>query len=477
MPDLHGRQVIYTDVDEVSSDNVVDVLKKAVDNNTQNVTDIEYLYDYYKGDQPILDREKTFNDTILNTIVENRANEIVSFKTGYFLSAPIQYIDAGEDEVTADLKTLNAWLRLESKSESDLQLAEWFSICGTAYRLILPKEERLTDTDSPFEFFTLDPRTTFVVYSSRLGHKPIMGVTYVTSAESKEKVTYYVYTANEFFVIFDNEIVSRESHTLGAVPIIEYPANNSRMGDFEVVIGLLDCINGVQSDRADAVEGFIQSILCLENMQIDTDSEAGFMQHLKEVGGLFVPEGGKAYYLSQQLNQGDTQTFKNDLYEAVLTICGMPNRNGGSSTSDTGAAVLLRDGWSAAEARAKNTEICFEKSERKFLNMVIFYANTMGGTNLELSQVDIRFPRRNYTNDSAKVSNLVTMLSNDWIAPQQAFEHSDMFPDPDAAFMEAKKWHDEQEKKNAASLAKIYDVDADAGTDTDTETDTEEADE
>ena len=133
----------------------------------------------------------------------------------------------------------------------------------------------------------------------------------------------------------------------------------------------------------------------------------------------------------------------------------MPNRNGGSSTSDTGSAVLLRDGWSAAEARAKNTEICFKKSERKFLNMIIFIANTMGGTNLGLTQVDIRFPRRNYTNDSAKVTNLVTMLSNDWIAPQQAFEHSDMFPDPDAAFLEAKKWHDEQEAKNAQSLMEM----------------------
>ena len=40
------------------------------------------------------------------------------------------------------------------------------------------------------------------------------------------------------------------------------------------------------------------------------------------------------------------------------------------------------------------------------------------------------------------------MLSNDWIAPQQAFEHSDMFPDPDAAYLEAKKWHDSQEEKS-----------------------------
>ena len=97
MLDLHGRTVIYADADEVTSANVIEILDTAVDANTGNVSDIEYLYDYYKGDQPILDRTKDFNDNILNTIVENRANEIVSFKTGYFLSAPIQYIDSGEN--------------------------------------------------------------------------------------------------------------------------------------------------------------------------------------------------------------------------------------------------------------------------------------------------------------------------------------------------------------------------------------------
>ena len=69
-----------------------------------------------------------------------------------------------------------------------------------------------------------------------------------------------------------------------------------------------------------------------------------------------------------------------------------------------------------------------------------------------LAQVDIRFPRRNYTNDSAKVSNFVTMLGNDWIPPQIAYEHSDMFPDPDAAFKQAKEWHDSLEAKQTMSL-------------------------
>jgi hypothetical protein len=196
----------------------------------------------------------------------------------------------------------------------------------------------------------------------------------------------------------------------------------------------------------------VQSILCLENIGIEpqgnetqAQAEANFMTQLKEIGGMFVPKDGKVYYISPpQLNQEQTQTQVDALYDAVLTICGMPNRNGGSSTSDTGAAVILRDGWSAAESRARSTEIYFRKSERKFLDLMITICNSIGKLNVVPSTVDIRFPRRNYTNDSANVNNLIALLSNDYVRPEFAYEHCNMTPDPHREYLLAKKWHDEQ---------------------------------
>ena len=79
---LFGRKVIYTDVEHVTRGNVVDVLQKAMPIHQMNRADIEYLYRYYKGDQPILGRVKDVRPEINNKIVVNRANEIVSFKVG-----------------------------------------------------------------------------------------------------------------------------------------------------------------------------------------------------------------------------------------------------------------------------------------------------------------------------------------------------------------------------------------------------------
>ena len=136
---LYGREVIYTDFEEINPDNVLQVLERAMTIHTRNRADIQYLYDYYKGRQPILDRTKEFRQEICNRIVENRANEIVSFKVGYLMGEPVQYVSrASDDNVSTDaINLLNDFVFAEDKAAKDKELADWFTICGTSYRMIL----------------------------------------------------------------------------------------------------------------------------------------------------------------------------------------------------------------------------------------------------------------------------------------------------------------------------------------------------
>lgn len=125
---LLGRKVIYTDEDEITQDNVLEVLNDAMLIHSVNRSEIDYLYKYYRGDQPILKRQKDVRPEICNRIVENRANEIVSFKVGYLMGEPVQYV--GRGRVNADeLNTLNDFvlqktrrLRIKS-SRTGLQYA------------------------------------------------------------------------------------------------------------------------------------------------------------------------------------------------------------------------------------------------------------------------------------------------------------------------------------------------------------------
>lgn len=444
---LNGRRMILTDETEVNIGNVVQILRKALPYHWKNRSEISYLWSYYKGRQPILNRVKEVRPEITNKIVENRANEIVSFKSGYLMGEPLQYVSRGNAENIADaINQLNEFVFAEEKPAKDKELADWFHICGTSFRMVLPDEMAGEDDESPFEIYTLDPRNTFVVYNNGLGNKPILGVKYVV--DENGVVHYSCYSDNEYFEIVESKVISYDTHILGEIPIIEYPLNMARIGAFELVIPLLDAINLTDSNRLDGVEQFIQALMLFHNVDISSED----FDELRERGAIKFKDidpqlKAEINYLVSNLNQGETQTLVDHMYQTVLTICGMPNRNGGSSTSDTGSAVIMRDGWSAAEARAKDSELMFKKSERIFLKVVLNICRTLADMDLKVCNVEIRFTRRNYENILQKAQVLDLMLKNNKIHPRLAFEHCGLFVDSDLAYTLSAEYAEEQEQK------------------------------
>lgn len=439
-----GRTVISTNAKSITRENLLTVLTQAKMSHSKNKSEIEYLFNYYKGKQPILARKKEVRPDICNTVVVNRANEIVAFKTGYLCGEPIQYINRnGEDSVTENINTLNEYMFSEDKASQDEEIVEWGNICGTAYRLVLPDDRGETD-EAPFEMYTLDPRYAFVVYSNGIGKKPLMGV---IESQDENNVTHYsIYTEDKYFHVLESSIVEETPHILGMIPIFEYPANNARLGAFEIVLPLLDAINNVESNRLDGVEQIVQAFIKFINCDITKDEYEAFLEmgaiKVKSVDGAPADVG----VVTTELNQDQTQTLSENLYNTVLTICGMPNRNGGNSTSDTGSAVLLRDGWSLAEARAKDSEHIFKRAEKQMLKLVLKICNTSGELALKLSDISLKFTRRNYENIQSKSQVLISMLQQEKIHPLLAFSSSGLFIDPEEAYTLSVKYYEEQQK-------------------------------
>lgn len=441
---MFGRQVIYTSERIITRDNVLDVLREALNIHHQNSADISYLYDYYRGKQPILGRVKTIRPEINNKVVENHALEIVEFKKGYVFGEPVQYVRRGEsDGVSEKITKLNEFMFAEDKAATDSELAEWFYVCGTAYRMILPDSAAGLELDeSPFEIDILDPRYTFVVYNNGFGKRPVMGVKYIKNKDGQ--TVYSVYTETTYFEIYDDLLEKEEPHTLGDIPIIEYPANNARLGAFEVVIGLLDALNTTVSNRLDGIEQFVQAFMKFVNCDIDTDDFAA----LKELGAIKIKgEPGNPAdvdIVSKELDQTHVQVSKEDLYQMVLIICGMPDRQGSSRTSgDTGQAVMLRDGWSAAEVRAKETELMFKRAERKFLKLALRIVRGVTDLDIRLSEIDIKFTRNKTDSLLVKTQGLQNLLEAG-VHPQIAINSISLFSDPEQVYLDSlpylEKW-------------------------------------
>ena len=451
-----GRKKILVNTESITSENIIKYLKEAINTHEKNQREENYLYEYYKGNQPILNREKKIRPTINNKIVVNKANEIVSFKTGYLLYSPIQYASKSNEQ-SDEISTLNSYMDIKNKVTIDQEVVDYMHICGVGVKILLQSDD---GDDIPFDMYSADPRDTFVIYSATLiGEPPIMGVRHYIDVDSTGVLktnVYECYTKDMYYKIREEQIVQQAGNALKQIPIIEYPLNNARIGAFEIVLSLLDAINNVQSNRNDGIEQFVQSLLLFHNVDIDTEK----VETLNEIGAIKFRDinpslQGEIKYLVSQLDQTNTQTLVDDLVDSVLAIVGMPPTKNNGSSAETGMATIMQDGWYLAEARAKDTENLFKASERQLLKLVTYICNNTSDLKLDYKDIDIKFTRKNYENIQSKVQVLIAMLQNEKIAPRLAFATANLFPDSEGAWIESKEYMAQQASEQGKEVNAI----------------------
>lgn len=451
----YGRRKIFTDATEITKENVVAEVNAAYVVHCKNRNEIINLYRYYRNKTSILDKAKEVRPEINHKVGEARPMEAVKFYKGYVFGEPVQYVrrersDKGtaDDEIAAGINQLNSSMSDANKAACDGKMATWLLVCGTGYKMCLPSLVWTKGSDEPpFELYAPDPRCTFVVYNNGIEERPVMNVTYINKKNGD--VVFTVYTRERVFTFKEGTgDVGEKPNNMGMLPIVEFPAD-SLMGVFEPALPIVDAINELQSNRLDDIVQFVNSLLAVLGAELSKEA----YQKLYDWKMMFLPDGTDAKYLSANMSQADVQTLKDDLYQSFLTVCGMPNRNGGSSTSDNGVAVELRDGWQSAETRAKEYETGYKAAEKEFLKVVLRVMRDTVGTNLKLTDIDTHFTRRNYDNIATKSQVLVATLNSGKIHPEICFTMCGAFPDPESAYLKSKEWVEEQQKKEAERIA------------------------
>ena len=203
----------------------------------------------------------------------------------------------------------------------------------------------------------------------------------------------------------------------------------------------------MESNRVDSIQDFVNAFDVFQNCDIDDGqyselASGGKAVKIKGQAGMEA----KVYRIASELNQTNTQTLVDDLYDTALTICGMPNRNGGSSTSDTGTAVIYRHGSAEAESRAKATEKTFIRSEWEFLRIVLYICRNTADLDLQLSDIKPEFTRKNLSNIQSKVQVLCELLNNSKVHPKDAYDVSGVFADAEGAYRRGMEWEEEQQE-------------------------------
>lgn len=473
--------------DELTPENIVEKLPEILSIHYQNVAEIEYLDNYYKGIQPILDKVKIVRPEINNKILVNHAYEIVEFKKSYVFGDPVQYVQKGEkntEKTNPAISLLNKYMESEGKASKDKELAEWWYKIGTAYRwadIDKPEDE----DEAPFEISIPDPKKTFVVYSTGIKEEQLFAgyiqnftqlITTQDTSQIGEYQEYTIYLEDKVMILtnqfgklelkqlYGKGILGRKKKLPNPYPllikgfrIIEYPLNKNRIGLIELVISQLNAINRITSNELDDIEQFVQSLLVYVNQDVDIKTH----KELIKLGAMkvFTSEPNKpadVKLLSQKMDNTKTKTFKDSIYDDVLTIVGIPRLNDKPSGGDTGQARLLGEGWTMADERAKQDELSFKEPERQFLKIILNICNeklkgkseTLKG--LKLSDIDIKFTRNKSDNILVKTQALLNLMSAQ-CPPDIAFSVIGLFNDPNEVFEKAKKYYGENLWKKAVS--------------------------
>jgi SPP1 family phage portal protein len=380
-----GRYEIFTDEREITRENIIDVLQKAVAIHEKNVSRMDFLLRYDAGEQPI-HRNKTYRSDINCECVDNVANEITEFNLGFKWAFPITLVQRGNDVSKGEaISWLNNFYETQNIREKTQKLGRYIEICGIGYTYV---DKAQSTSVSPFKIEVLDPLYTFVVRSNYyIDKRIVMGVVYRKDSKGNKHFTCFTdklrFEIENFYEVKNGEKVkeakwneanrSGEINPLGMVPIIEWFRGHDRMGCFERQISEMDNLNLLISDFTNDVEQNTQAIWHANDVDFPTEkvvsedgSEIEMVKRPKTNDWMqtFTTQDGKTPFVKPLAIEYDYSGMLNNIItrrSLILQKCNVPQRNDNSGGS-TGIAMSDATGWSAAETSASKqqniTECC-----------------------------------------------------------------------------------------------------------------------
>lgn len=433
----YGRKIAYANVEQITKDNIKNVVGSCIGAFYFNKTIIRYLWNYYKGDQPVLYRTKIQNADITNRVSENHAYEIVQFKVGQTYGEPIQLISRKDDDrINNAVDEFNDYLTDANKQEKDIKAGEWQSATGTSFKAV----QITKNGDIPFRIVAPTPMNTFVIYNEST-EEPLLAIQELKDADGQ--IYKLCYTDSYECKIVNGEVRDWKLHGFGAIPIVEFPNNHERISDIELVIGLLDAINTMQSNRMDGVEQFVQFWIKFVNCEIDPETfEKMKISHALTVKSNNEQNKSDVDIMTQELNQTECQVAKDDLWDNAQSILAIPTRESQNSGGDTQGAVSLRAGWDFSKTRAKQKDPIIKTAEKRLakviLNVIRIKDHDLGLTSRDF---DVQINHSPLDNLYTKTQALDQMLKAG-INPRIAVSTCGLWGDAEKVFIQSKPYFD-----------------------------------
>lgn len=459
------REIIYTSEKEINDSNIVEVLRKAKEKHNLNVANMQKLYNFEDGDQPIL-RVKEYRPSINCHCIDNIAHEITKFHVGYEWGNPITLIQRGEkdsgsiDEPQA-IALLNEQYEVEGIKTKTQQLGKDVTITNLGYTHVDINTE-YEEGDSYFKLTCLSPLTTFIVRSKYyIDHRPIMAVTY--SVDDNNIIHYTCYTKDARYEISEDEIIFSEQNPLGKIPIVEWIGNYDGMGIWEHEISEMENLNLMISDFSNTVEQNMQAVWHTNDVEfpkkeIEKEDGTKEVETIKPKNGdwlnTFTTQDGKTPFIKPLTLDYDYANMLGNIASRralILQKCYVPTRNDDSGGS-TGLAMNTATGWSSLDIVAESIQAIQESCKMEEIKLVLAAIKKSeyvpaDSPLLKLSAKDIKpnVKRQKLSEMVSKVNALATLIKNG-VYGAHAIRSINYFDDPNQVWEDSKQLIEKYQK-------------------------------
>jgi SPP1 family phage portal protein len=447
-----GRNVLTTDVPEITYENVIDVLRDVFPDHLQNASRIQRLLDFDAGNQPIIRKNpKTYRPDIDCECTDNVAHQASEFWTGFAWGNPISLVqnsDSKEQFVADGITELNKQYDLAKIKTKTQDIGRYVTI-GAICNVFVDVNMDWKPNRPYFTYDVLDPRTSFVVKSSLYPDKrPMMGVTY--RHDRRNGNNYYTCITEDYrFEIVNLHEISNgdwkvkeawqhrqrsgELNPLGVVPIIEYFRSYDRMGVWEHQESELNNLNLLISDFTNDVEQNTQAVWHVNDVEFPEEQEIvtaedGTQTVKKKVRKpksgewlqTYTSQDGKTPIIeSLAINYDYTGMLNNIEYRRnkILEKCNVPLTNEGASNI-TGVAASNASGWDHAEAAATKLQMIVECCKMDELEVVLaaidhspYVPQDSPLRQISLTDIEVNIKRQKLYELSTKVNSIATLIS------------------------------------------------------------------
>ncbi len=430
---LFGRKILYTDVREVTRENIADILRSVMPEHEENARMIEFLLNYEAGNQAKI-RNKTYRSDIDNWCVDNVANEITEFKLSFNWGNPITLAmrnknDKNNADISQGIFELNKFYDLQGNRSKQQELARYVEIGGVGYTFVDINTDYVQG-ESPFTIDVLNPICTFVVRSSYYLDKRVMlsGTYYCDKYGSKKFTCFTDGSRFELNSNYEHLERSGETNPIKVNPIIEWIRSHDRMGCFERQISEMNNLNLLISDFTNDVEQNTQAIWHTNDIEFpkqivknEDGTETEVQKTLKgnSVVQTYTSQDGKTPLIETLSIDYDYDGMLQNIITRralILQKCNVPSRNDNSGGS-TGVAMSDATGWTQAETEANRQDqikdVC-KLAEVKAVLRAIEKCNNFPLDNpirkLQYSDVEANIPRQKTYELTTKVNAMCALI-------------------------------------------------------------------